>query len=264
MNSTWALLIDKPQVVAGDGLQVVGFVEDDHVVLGQDAGLLPPQGQVGEEQGMVDDEDLGMVSPPPGLVVEAILIARAGPAHAVAVVAGHLVPDGRMGAKIEVRQRAVAAFLRPGGQLPKLGEVLIFAEEARSAGQGPVQPPQADVVAPPFHQHRGKLHRHHAPQQGQVFLHQLLLQADRVSGDDDPPARLVLGRGGGSEDGRHQVREALAHAGAGLDDEVSGFLDGRRHGSGHGKLLAAVFVVLQPGGDAASRPQDVGGRVHKV
>ena len=76
------------------------------------------------------------------------------------------------------------------------------------------------------------------------------------------PPRLLVRRRGGGQDGGHQVGEALAHAGAGLDHQVAGPRDGGRHGLGHGKLLAAVFVVLQPGGDAAPGPQDFGGRVH--
>ena len=49
------------------------------------------------------------------------------------------------------------------------------------------QPPQAEVVAPPLDQHGGELQRDHAVEQRQVLADQLLLQADRVRGDDDPP-----------------------------------------------------------------------------
>ena len=71
-------------------------------------------------------------------------------------------------------------------------------------------------------------------------------------------------RRGRRQDGRRQVGETLAHARAGLDDQMAGLLDGRRHRLRHRKLLAAILVMLQPGGNPAPRPQDVGGRVHGV
>ena len=75
---------------------------------------------------------------------------------------------------------------------------------------------------------------------------------------------LLARRRDGGQDGGHQVGEALAHAGARLDHQVAGPLDGRRHRRGHCELLVAVFVVLQPGGDSPSRSKDVGGRVHAI
>ena len=48
-------------MVARHGLEGVGLVEDHDVVLGQHAHPLLPQGQVGEEQGMVDHQDLGVL-----------------------------------------------------------------------------------------------------------------------------------------------------------------------------------------------------------
>ena len=52
----------QPQVIAGDGFQRVGFVENHHVVLGQQVHALPPQGEVGEKQGMVDHQDLARLA----------------------------------------------------------------------------------------------------------------------------------------------------------------------------------------------------------
>ena len=46
------------QVVAGDGFDRVGFVEDHHVVVGQDADARAPQRDVAEQQRMIDDQDL--------------------------------------------------------------------------------------------------------------------------------------------------------------------------------------------------------------
>ena len=61
----------------------------------------------------------------------------------------------------------------------------------------------------------------------------------------------VFGLFAGGQDGRHEIGEALAHAGAGLDDQVMAILDRVRHGIGHGQLFVAMFVV---GSRAAIRP----------
>ena len=69
---------------------------------------------------------------------------------------------------------------------------------------------------------------------------------------------------GGGQDGRHQVGEALAHAGARLDHQMMPPADGPIDGLGHGELLAAMFVVRQPGGDPSAGAEDFAGRQHNV
>ena len=66
----------------------------------------------------------------------------------------------------------------------------------------------------------------------------------------------------GRQDGRHEVGEALADAGAGLDDEVMAVRDGVGNGIGHSQLFVAMFVVRQAGGDPPRRPQDFSRREH--
>ncbi len=73
---------------------------------------------------------------------------------------------------------------------------------------------------------------------------------------------LVRGLFAGRQDGRHEIGEALAHAGAGLDDEMMAVRDGVGDGIGHGQLFVAMFVVRQPGGDPPRRPQDFSRREH--
>ena len=70
------------------------------------------------------------------------------------------------------------------------------------------------------------------------------------------PASLSAG---GGEDGRHEVGEALADAGAGLDHQVVPLADRPLDGLGHGELFAAVFVVGQPGGDPSAGAEDFAG-----
>ena len=91
------LAVGEPQaqVIAGHRLQRMGLVEDHDVVLGQHAHAFHAEGQVGEVQGVVDHQDLGVAHPPPGLVVEAGGVGGALAAHAVGAVAGHFFPDRR-------------------------------------------------------------------------------------------------------------------------------------------------------------------------
>ncbi len=78
-----------------------------------------------------------------------------------------------------------------------------------------------------------------------------------MRGDDHSPLRAigpVVGRG--SQNRGHQVGKTLAHARAGFGHQVMPLADGLGHGFGHGQLLGALFVVLEPGGDAPVWPQD--------
>ena len=219
----------QAQVIAGHRFQRMGLVEDHDVVLGQHAHALRAEGQVGEVQGVVDHQDLGVAHPPPGLVVEACGVGGALAAHAVGAVAGHFFPDRGRRLVGEIGERAVAGLARPGLDLAELLVLFFFAEQARGPAQGIFHPPQAEVIPPALDQHGGELGRHHAPQQRQVFGQQLLLEADRVRGDDHPPGRASssppLRLFARRQNGRHEVGEALAHAGAGLDDQVMAILD---------------------------------------
>ena len=72
----------------------------------------------------------------------------------------------------------------------------------------------------------------------QVVFLQLLLQRDRVRGDDQLALRVHR-----VDDARHKVREALAHAGARLEEQRLVAEIGGGHRPGHVLLLRAV---LQP------------------
>jgi hypothetical protein len=55
--------------------------------------------------------------------------------------------------------------------------------------------------------------------------------------------RLLVGRHG-EQNGRDQIGQALADAGAGLDREVPGILQRPRHSHGHFLLLRAILEIL--------------------
>ena len=52
----------KPEVVGGDVFERVGLVEDDDLVVRQKPGPGAAQGEVAEEQGVVDDEEVRPVN----------------------------------------------------------------------------------------------------------------------------------------------------------------------------------------------------------
>ena len=56
--STLALGELQAQMIGGDVFQRVRLVEDDDLVIGQKTRPLAPQGQVAEEQGVIDDEEV--------------------------------------------------------------------------------------------------------------------------------------------------------------------------------------------------------------
>ena len=178
----------QAQVIARHGLHGVRLVEDEHVVIGQDARALHAKGQVAEQQGVVHNQDLGVL-PPPGLIVKAVLVTRAGSAHAIALVAGHLVPDLGHGLVVEGGQRAVGGLFGPRIDLAELIELLVPAEQSAGSFQRVLQPSPADVVPPPFDQHGGELERDNAPQERDVLAKELFLKADRMRGNDHAASR---------------------------------------------------------------------------
>ena len=90
-------------------------------------------------------------------------------------------------------------------------------------------------------------------EKGQVLSDELLLQGDRMGADDD-----AIGGRGGSLDGGDQVGEALADAGAGLDEQVDRLVERPLDGGGHLDLLGTLLVPGQSGGDNAAGAEDVG------
>ncbi len=101
---------------------------------------------------------------------------------------------------------------------------------------------QAGVIAPPLDQHCLEFDARIAGQKGEVFLDQLLLQINGVSGDDHP---LVVAYR--PEDRRNQVGQGLAGAGARLDQCHPVTVEGFGHLAGHTQLFAALLVPLQVG-----------------
>ena len=227
------LLLDVgPQLAGRHVLQVVRLVHDQVVVLGEDLAL---QGLVGEQQGVVDHDQVRPLRPAPGAGEKApprpVIAAQLGravqrvrgqagrPAEGLPVVQGQLaaVPRLRLGQPEEDlrRQEPVGVALHP---LP---------DEAAPAAQ-------AEVVGPALEHRRLERRREGLAQDGDVLVVELLLEVDGVGGDDHP---APVGHGVGRR--RKQVGQALPDPGPGLDHQVQAVAEGLGHGAGHTHLAGA-------------------------
>ncbi len=196
-------------------------------------------------------------------VVETRFVLRACPPQAIAAVAGHFIPDGAAGPKRQIAPRPVERVPRPLDQSLQALQIVFAGKQAASSFTGQLQPPQADVVAAPLDQHGRELARNHRVEQWQILRDQLLLQTDRVGGDDDSKRwRVRVARCGGGQDRRDQIGKTLADPGTRFDHRVSAVGQRGGHSVGHLQLLVAKLVVLQPRRDATSRPENVAWSEH--
>ena len=256
----------QPQVFGGDLLDGVGLVEDHDVIVGQQAPPLAAEGQVGEEQGVVDHQQIAIPDPPSGLVIQAVVVGRAALPQAVAMVAANFVPDFALRAEFQRGQAAIGGDSRPLDQSRQLVDLGGVGEQRVGPLGGVLEPAETDVIPPSLDQHRRELKWQNGVEEREVAGDELFLQADGVGRDDNPGAiRLGVGAtgriggrlaGGGGEDGGDKVGEAFARARPRLNHQVLAVGDGVRDRLRHGQLLGAVFVGGQPLGDPPLRAEN--------
>ena len=111
-------------MLRSDVFERMGFVEDDGIILGQDADVAAQTSQceIGEEEGVIDDEDLRVLHVAASFEIEALAELRTLFAQAVARIALDQLPDGRHRAEIEI---AAGAVFRRLGPLQQLVELLV-------------------------------------------------------------------------------------------------------------------------------------------
>ena len=236
----------------GHGLRLV----EHHEVVGKQhaagAALVgrAARAQVGEQQAVVDDDDLGVAQPGAGPLVETdFAVAVFAAAGGGIGVDG--VPDLGRRRRVQLVDQPVAGLPRPGGDALQL-RLVGAGKKFLAARQGVREAGGAEVVGL-AHEHGGfefrvgveLAHRlEQAAAEGQVHRLDLLLEGDRVGRDDQLP-RLIHRM----DDARHEVGEALAHAGAGLEQQHLVIAHRRGHGTPHLLLLRAVLEaepLLQP------------------
>jgi hypothetical protein len=232
------------EVLRGDVLELVGLVDDQRRALRDDlAEGVVAQCRVGAQQMVVDDHDVALGGPLPHPRDEALAVARAGRTGAGLRRRGDLRPEGQVVRQL-VDLRPVAGL---GGLGPRLDERVVDAVDVRAQRRRLLEglpPLQAQVVATALHAGRAERHRQHPRQQRQVLGEDLFLEVLGAGRDDDPlPA----------QDGRDEVGERLACAGASLDEQDPAVLEGVGDGAGHAPLAVARLE-----GDERPRQRPVG------
>jgi hypothetical protein len=139
------------------------------------------------------------------------------------------------------RERTVAGLVGPVLDAVQRVPLLLVGKEPVLPLRGEPEPAQADVVAAALDEHRGELVGNDRVEERQVLLEQLLLQRDRVGADDHPLASLD-----DAPDRRQQIGEALADAGAGLDEQMLAALHRGLDRRGHLELLRPRLESREP------------------
>ena len=241
-------------MLGGDVFEGVGFVEDDNVVFGQVIDAGHSQGEVGEEQRVVDDQDVAAVHSAFGGLPEAGFVELAFFPEAVAVLGADAFPDAGGGDLGQVGERAIGGLGGPLLDGAKGFELVGAIEKHALTSAGLLEAALAEIVAAAFDQDGAEFVGKYRANQWDVLFDQLLLQGDGVGRDDD-----AFALADGIFDCGQEVGEGFADAGSGFDEEVVAGGEGIINGGGHGELLGAGFVeAAEPPGDGAIGAEDGG------
>ena len=223
----------------GDLLHSVGLVEN-HEVVGKKQparavlGILDAVEQR-EEQRVVEHHHAGIRHAAAQGLIETPARRAAGLRRAKMLLAPHLLPHGRIGLLEKITQRAVFCGKTPLADALQLG-VLRRGEQILRLRDRPREPRRAEIILAAFQQHRLELLGEDLLHERNVFEHELLLQRDRVSGNDG-----LLFCANRVERGGDQIGEGFANTRAGLHHEMRSGFESPRDSSGHALLLGAVF-----------------------
>ena len=228
-----------PDVARGDLFHRVSLVENHKVVRKKQAsravlGIIHSV-EKREEERMVQHHHPRIRH----AATEALVVTSArrttGLRRAKMLFAPHLFPHRRIGLLEKITERAVLCRKTPLADALQLGVLgrgeQIFRLRDRSSESG-----RAEVVLAAFQQHRLELLGEDLLHERNVFEHELLLQRDRVCGNDG-----LLFRANRVERGWNQIRERLSNTRAGLDHQMRSGFQGPGDGTRHALLLGAVF-----------------------
>ena len=224
------------------------LVEDHRVARGQELGQpFVAQHHVGEEQVMVDDDDVGVERLLPRLQHEAVVVKRAVAAEAIVARRRDERPDRRVFRHVgELAAVAARARARERDDLRQVARIVARwqagrrSPRARDGGgrrswRAPSSSASVAGIAQRIAHHR------------QVALEELVLQRLGARGDDHLAA---------VEQRRNEVREGLAGAGAGLGDQRLALRNRAGDGVGHRQLLRAKTEAAQRPGERAAGRED--------
>ncbi len=190
--------------------ELVGLVEDHRVARGQELReALVAQHHVGEEEVMVDHDDVGVQRGLSRLEYEAVAVERTVAAEAVVAGRRDQRPDRRV--LRNIGELAAVAGLARAGERDDLRQMAgVLARRQPALGCGLFEMVMAHVVGAPLEERQRHRHAQRAADLRQVALEQLILQRLGARGNDDLAA--VEQRG-------DEVRERLAGARAGFGEQ---------------------------------------------
>ena len=246
----------------------MGLVEDYEVVLEKDTalGIGLDSVEQSEEQGVVEHQHIGPENllagalketdrPQLGLItLETTFLGSAQPA-----LGANVLPDLGIGFHREVTQRTILGGATPLFDPTQLGRFR-RGKERITLLHGLAQAAGAQVIGAPLQHRKTEIDREHLLQDGQVFLHQLLLQINSVGGDH----RLLLAPNG-KKNRRNQIRKTFTNTGTSLHKQMLAVLKRRGDSHGHLLLLRAILKVAGPrkqsalGKDLPNRLNPIGG-----
>jgi hypothetical protein len=181
------------------------------------------QHHVGEEQMVIDHHDICLHRLRTRMEHEAFLVVRAFLAQTVVARRGDLQPDRRV--LRHIGHAALVAGTADLGVLFYFSQMFdVFASSETAIGKGPFQMIVAHVIGAALEQGDGNGRLECIAHHRQILLEQLVLQIFGAGGDDHLAA---------AQQGRHQVGEGLAGAGARFRDQnrviVNRICDRQRH-----------------------------------
>jgi hypothetical protein len=217
-----AVVADRDaEVLRRDVLELVRLVHDRIAAMRDDLAVrvLPHRG-VGAQQVVVDDDDVGFRGALAHSRDVAVVELRAVDPDAVLGAGGDLLPEGQVLRQVlDLRAVACLGLAAPRVDDPDVRRLL--ARSDRGTVPEGLEAVQAEIVAAPLHVGRPERDAQRVAQDRQVLEVDLLLEV-LGSGRDEHALP--------AEDGRDEVREGLAGAGAGLGQQHAAIGDDRRDG----------------------------------
>jgi hypothetical protein len=203
----------------------------------------------GEEEGMIENKDVGGEGASAHFLVEAAGVFPAGFWGAEVAFATDLGPDLRVGSFAKIAQGAIAGGKTPFAEAFEL-DLFGGGEEAFLLSEGTLETGGAEVILSTFEQGGLESHRQDFLHQGDVLVDELFLEVDGVGADEG-----LAFLGDGMEGCGDEVGEGFADSGAGFDHEGALFLEGSGDGNSHGLLFGPIFKTGGAGKFAMGREE---------
>ena len=251
------------EVRRGGILEMVPLVDDEPPIRGQHGRVVPvlrdpTHGQIGEQEVMVDDDDVRFRRCATSLEDKALVEMRALHARAQIALGRNFIPHFRARRRRQVGERSIRRSVRPCPQGRQFSRHAVV-KQLRRAARGLFQAGQTQIVAPSLEQREAHpLIAKCSREKRQILADELFLQVDRVRGDDGPfPVRRRPAQR------RHEVPERLADTGARLQQPDAAVVVDSRDGRRHVALARAIFVarMLQRDSSAGSKVVRDGSRI---